>query len=133
MPLTSVSIQEALALLEEFSSDTESVLSDDSTDYENCFPSQFPTNPPPDNFDEADYNIRLPSPSQLSNVTRKKNNSHYRAFWSSKEVLDDNYTAKQMQIKRFSGILTHLHLNDISLQTRREEENFDELYKIYPL
>ncbi|GFS34592.1 piggyBac transposable element-derived protein 4 [Nephila pilipes] len=38
-----------------------------------------------------------------------------------------------MSIKRFLWILTHLHLNDISLQPRRDEENFDKLFKVYPL
>ncbi|GFS88240.1 hypothetical protein NPIL_678681 [Nephila pilipes] len=47
-----LSIQEALALLEEFSSDAESVHLNDSTDYDDCAPPQLPTEPPPDNFDE---------------------------------------------------------------------------------
>ncbi|GFT61942.1 hypothetical protein NPIL_281451 [Nephila pilipes] len=70
MPHPGQSIQEALALLEEFSSDTESVLSDDSTDYEDCAPFQFPTELPPDNLDKfsdaADNDIYLPDPSQLA-------------------------------------------------------------------
>ncbi|GFS34593.1 hypothetical protein NPIL_28891 [Nephila pilipes] len=75
-----LSIQEALALLEEFSLDTESVLSDDSIDYEDYAPPQFPTEPLPNNFDEvsdeADDDIHLPGPSQLANVTWGEKSSH---------------------------------------------------------
>ncbi|GFT10880.1 piggyBac transposable element-derived protein 4 [Nephila pilipes] len=35
-----------------------------------------------------------------------------------------------MLIKRFSWILAHRHLNDNGLQPRRDEENFDKLYKV---
>ncbi|GFS90833.1 piggyBac transposable element-derived protein 4 [Nephila pilipes] len=38
-----------------------------------------------------------------------------------------------MTIKRFSWILAHLYLNDNSLQTRRDEEHFEKLNKVYPL
>ncbi|GFT68032.1 piggyBac transposable element-derived protein 4 [Nephila pilipes] len=37
-----------------------------------------------------------------------------------------------MPIKRFSWILAYLHLNNNSLQSRRDE-NFDKLYKVHPL
>ncbi|GFT88019.1 hypothetical protein NPIL_400021 [Nephila pilipes] len=62
-----------MLLLQELPLDTESVLSDDSTDDEDCAPPQFPTEPPPDNLDEevsdeADDDIHLPGPSQPSNV-----------------------------------------------------------------
>ncbi|GFT03623.1 hypothetical protein NPIL_461961 [Nephila pilipes] len=75
MPHPRLCIQEALVLLEEISSDTESVLSDDSTD-DDCAPPQFPTESPPDNFDEvsdeADNDIHLLGHSQLANATWKK-------------------------------------------------------------
>ncbi|GFU03776.1 hypothetical protein NPIL_79041 [Nephila pilipes] len=77
MPLPGQSIREALALLEEFSSDMQSVLSYDSNDYEDCASPQFSTEIPPDNFDEevsdeADDDIHLTGPSQNANVTWEK-------------------------------------------------------------
>lgn len=33
----------------------------------------------------------------------------YRDYWSSSELLHDNYISKQMNVKRFSWILSHLH------------------------
>ncbi|GFU05720.1 piggyBac transposable element-derived protein 4 [Nephila pilipes] len=64
MPHPGLSLQDVLALLEGFSSDTEFVFSDGSINYEDYAPSQFSTEPFPDNFDEvsdeADEDIHLP-------------------------------------------------------------------------
>ncbi|KFM77001.1 PiggyBac transposable element-derived protein 4, partial [Stegodyphus mimosarum] len=57
----------------------------------------------------------------------------YRDFWSSDELLHDNYVSKQMPVKSFSWMLSHFHLNDNSLQPHRGDENFDKLYKVQPL
>ncbi|GFT10883.1 hypothetical protein NPIL_450651 [Nephila pilipes] len=80
MPCPGLSIQEALAPPEKLPSDTEFVLSDDSTDKEDYTPPQFPTETLPGNFDEevsdeADDDIHLPGPLQPANVTWKKKNS----------------------------------------------------------
>lgn len=57
----------------------------------------------------------------------------YRDYWSSSEVLHDNYISKAMNVKRFAWILSHLHLNDNSLQPKRGDPLFDKLYKLRPL
>ena len=56
----------------------------------------------------------------------------YRDFWSSNELLHDNIIARQMPVKRFSWILSHLHLNDNSLQPNRDAKDYDKLYKVRP-
>lgn len=40
----------------------------------------------------------------------------YRDYWSSFEDLHDAYISKQMSVKRFSWILSRLHLNDNTVQ-----------------
>ncbi|GFT13178.1 probable ATP-dependent RNA helicase DHX34 [Nephila pilipes] len=57
----------------------------------------------------------------------------YRDFWSTDEILHDEYVSKQMPVKRFSWILGHLHMNDKSLQPKKGEANFDKLFKLRPL
>ncbi|XP_046992254.1 piggyBac transposable element-derived protein 4-like [Schistocerca americana] len=38
-----------------------------------------------------------------------------------------------MSVKRFSWILTHIHINDNAVMLSRESRNYDKLYKIRPL
>ncbi|KFM62055.1 PiggyBac transposable element-derived protein 4, partial [Stegodyphus mimosarum] len=57
----------------------------------------------------------------------------YRDFWSTNEILNESYVAKQMAVKKFSWILGNLHLNDNSLMPKREDRTFDKLYKVRPL
>lgn len=57
----------------------------------------------------------------------------YRDYWSTSEDLHDGYISQQMSVKRFSWILSHLHLNDNSLQPKKGDANFDKLFKIRPL
>lgn len=57
----------------------------------------------------------------------------YRDYWCSSEVLHDSYISKQMNVKRFSWILGHLHLNDNTLKPKRGDALFDNLYKLHPL
>ena len=56
----------------------------------------------------------------------------YRDYWVNEESLNDSFICKQMSSRRFSWILTNLHLNDNSLQPKKGEENFDRLYKLHP-
>lgn len=56
----------------------------------------------------------------------------YRDYWSSFEDLHDAYISKQMPVKRFSWILSHLHLNDNTVQPKHGDDNFDKLYKVRP-
>ncbi|GBM15863.1 Chimeric ERCC6-PGBD3 protein [Araneus ventricosus] len=57
----------------------------------------------------------------------------YRDYWSSCEILHDSYISKAMSVKRFAWILSHLHLNDNTVQPKREDALFDKLYKLRPL
>ncbi|GBM01711.1 PiggyBac transposable element-derived protein 4 [Araneus ventricosus] len=57
----------------------------------------------------------------------------YRDYWSSCEVLHDSYISKAMSVKRFAWILSHLHLNDNTVQPKRGDALFDKLYKLRPL
>lgn len=57
----------------------------------------------------------------------------YRDYWSSSEIFHDNYISKAMNVKRFAWILSHLHLNDNSLQPKKGDVLFDKLYKLRPL
>lgn len=56
----------------------------------------------------------------------------YRDHWSSAPDLHDEYIANLMPIKRFSWILSNLHLNDNTYQPKRGDPDFDKLYKIRP-
>lgn len=62
-------------------------------------------------------------------LIRVKKLQSYRNFWSSDELLHDNYIAKQIP-ERFSWILSHLHLNNNTLQPRPDADNFEKLYKV---
>ena len=56
----------------------------------------------------------------------------YRDHWSSSPDLHDDYIANLMPVKRFSWILSNLHLNDNTLQPKRDDSGFDKLYKVRP-
>lgn len=58
--------------------------------------------------------------------------SSYRDYWSQDEDLHDSYISKLMPVKRFSFLLSHLHLNDNSLMPLPNNLNFDKLYKLRP-
>lgn len=58
--------------------------------------------------------------------------SSYRDYWSQDEDLHDSYISKLMPVKRFSFLLSHLHLNDNSLMPLPNHPNFDKLYKLRP-
>lgn len=62
-----------------------------------------------------------------------KKSPSYRDYWSSSPLLNDPYISSLMPCKRFSWLLSNLHLNDNSLLPPRADPQFDKLYKIRPL
>lgn len=62
-----------------------------------------------------------------------KKQASYKDYWSSNEQLRDSYISSIMPVNRFSWFLSHLHVNDHNLQPKRNEPNFDKLYKVRPL
>ncbi|XP_047118675.1 piggyBac transposable element-derived protein 4-like [Schistocerca piceifrons] len=57
----------------------------------------------------------------------------YRDCWSSHNKLRDQYISSLMSLKRFSWILSHIHVNDNSLMPQKGNKCYDKLYKIRPL
>lgn len=57
----------------------------------------------------------------------------YRDYWSTSPDLHDEFVSKLMTVKRFSFLLSHLHLNDNILMPRRGMPGFDKLYKLRPM
>lgn len=57
----------------------------------------------------------------------------YRDYWSTNKYLHDPFISSLMPVKRFSWLLSHLHVNDNSLLPSRGDPSFDKLYKIRPL
>ena len=56
----------------------------------------------------------------------------YRDYWSSNPQLNDAYISSSMPVKRFSFLLSNLHLNDQTIEPKKGDANFDKLYKIRP-
>ena len=56
----------------------------------------------------------------------------YRDYWSSNPQLNDAYINSSMPVKRFSFLLSNLHLNDQTKEAKKGDSNFDKLYKIRP-
>lgn len=56
----------------------------------------------------------------------------YRDYWSTDEDLNDPYISKLMPVNRFSWLLSHIHLNDNSQLPRRDDPNYDKIFKIRP-
>ncbi|XP_058810435.1 piggyBac transposable element-derived protein 3-like [Phymastichus coffea] len=56
----------------------------------------------------------------------------YRDYWSSNSQLNDAYISSSMPVKRFSFLLSNLHLNDQTKEPKKGEANFDKLYNIRP-
>ena len=63
-------------------------------------------------------------------ITRKPS---YRDYWASDPDLHNEFISRLMTVKRFSFLLSHLHLNDNSMQPRHDSQNLDKLYKLRPL
>lgn len=57
----------------------------------------------------------------------------YRDYWSSNPLLRDEYISSAMSRDRFSWFLSNFHINDNSTQPRRNDPNYDKLYKLRPL
>ncbi|XP_014487182.1 PREDICTED: piggyBac transposable element-derived protein 3-like [Dinoponera quadriceps] len=56
----------------------------------------------------------------------------YRDYWSTNAQLNDSYIGSIMSVKRFSFLLLHLHLNDASKEPKRNEPQYNKLYKVAP-
>lgn len=56
----------------------------------------------------------------------------YRDYWSTNFQLNDPYISSVMSVKRFSFLLSNLHLNDSTKEPKRNEPEYDKLYKIRP-
>lgn len=54
----------------------------------------------------------------------------YRDYWSSNVQLNDRYISSTMSVKRFSFLLSSLHLNDSSKEPKKNEAGYDKLYKV---
>jgi hypothetical protein len=57
----------------------------------------------------------------------------YRDYWSNEPELHDSFVLQLMPVKRFSFLLSHIHLNDNSVYPGRDSLNYDKLYKIRQL
>ena len=62
-----------------------------------------------------------------------KRSPSYRDYWSTNFQMNDPYVSSIMPVKRFSSLLSNLHLNDNSQKRPRGDPNFDKLYKVRPL
>lgn len=56
----------------------------------------------------------------------------YRDYWSANPQLKDSYISSFMPVKRFSFLLSHLHLNDSSKEPQKNDPEYDKLYKLRP-
>lgn len=57
----------------------------------------------------------------------------YKDYWSSAPDLHDPYISSIMTLKKFSWLLSHLHLNDNSMIPSRDSALYDKLYKVRPM
>ncbi|XP_031338816.1 piggyBac transposable element-derived protein 4-like [Photinus pyralis] len=62
-----------------------------------------------------------------------KKSPSYKDYWSTAPDLNDAFICSLMNLKRFSWLLSHLHINDNSLMPPRASLNFDKLFKIRPM
>lgn len=62
-----------------------------------------------------------------------KKQASYRDYWCSLPQLNDRYISSQMTVNRFGWFLSHVHLNDNSLQPNPGDPNFHKLYKVRPI
>ena len=56
----------------------------------------------------------------------------YRDYWSTSPEFHDPYISSLMTVKRFSWLLSNLHLNDNAIMPKRGEPGYDKLYKLRP-
>lgn len=57
----------------------------------------------------------------------------YRDYWSMNPQLNDPYISSLMTVNRFGFMLTYLHVNDNAKAPKRDDPNFDKLYKLRPM
>lgn len=57
----------------------------------------------------------------------------YRDYWSSRIELRDDYISTAMSRDRFGWLLSNLHLNNNATEPKKQDDNYDKLYKIRPL
>lgn len=69
----------------------------------------------------------------LNLVMGIKKSPSYRDYWSSAPDLHDAYISMFMPLKRFSWLLSNIHLNDNNCMPAKNSPNYDKLYKIRPL
>ncbi|KAJ8957320.1 hypothetical protein NQ314_006569 [Rhamnusium bicolor] len=62
----------------------------------------------------------------------KKHLPSYRDHWSSGPHLHDYFISNLMSVNRFGWLLGNLHLNDNISMPRRNEPNYDKLYRLCP-
>ncbi|XP_063924603.1 piggyBac transposable element-derived protein 4-like [Zophobas morio] len=62
-----------------------------------------------------------------------KRSPSYKDYWSSAPDLNDPFISRLIALKRFSWLLSHLHVNDNSVMPGRSSPNFDKLYKLRPM
>lgn len=57
----------------------------------------------------------------------------YRDYWSSNFAIRDNFISSVLPRDRFVWLLGNIHLNDNILMPKRDQPNYDKLYKLRPL
>ncbi|CAH1981734.1 unnamed protein product [Acanthoscelides obtectus] len=62
-----------------------------------------------------------------------KKSPSYRDYWSSFPEFRDAYISSLMPVKRFSWLLSNIHLNDNAIIPKKGEAGYDKLYKLRPL
>lgn len=62
-----------------------------------------------------------------------KRQPSYRDYWSCDPKLTDEYIRSIMPVKRFSKLLSHIHLADNKLEPKKGEKGYNKLYKVQPL
>lgn len=68
--------------------------------------------------------------NMMMGITRKPS---YRDYWSASVQMRDPYISSLIPERRFSWLLSHLHLNDNQKLPLRTDPNYDKLYKLRPL
>ncbi|XP_049942547.1 piggyBac transposable element-derived protein 4-like [Schistocerca serialis cubense] len=62
-------------------------------------------------------------------ITKKPS---YRHYWSTDPDLGESSISKLLPVKRFSWVMSNLHLNDNSIAPDRNSQNYDKLYNLRP-
>lgn len=57
----------------------------------------------------------------------------YHNYWSPVCDLHDHFISSLINVNRFGWLLGHIHLNDNSIQPKKDDLGYEKLYKICPL